>query len=118
MPWMTWLGDALRAGGLPVREIPGWRTRGHGAMSDVRGVLCHHTAGPASGVYPSERVVVQGREGLAGPLANLGLGRDGTWIVIAAGTAWHAGTGTISWCPANAGNGHLVGVEAESVGTR
>jgi hypothetical protein len=87
-------------------------------MNTPRGVLCHHTAGPAAGDYPSERVVVNGRTGLPGPLCNLGLTRSGTWVVVAAGTAWHAGTGAASWVPANQGNTHLIGVEAESVGTR
>lgn len=115
---VTWLADALRAAGLPVREVPGWKTRGHGEMSSqILGVICHHTAGPKTGSYPSESVVVNGRPGLAGPLANLGLARDGTWVVIAAGSAWHAGTGEISWCPANTGNTHCLGVEAESCGT-
>lgn len=112
------LADILRGRGLPVWEIPGWQQRGHGAMGDVYGVLCHHTAGPATGNYPSESVVVNGRPGLGGPLANLGLARDGTWIVVAAGQAWHAGTGVVPWCPANTGNTHLLGVEAESCGTR
>jgi hypothetical protein len=125
---MTWLADALRGGGLPVCEVDGWRTRGHGAMADVRGVVCHHTAGAAKGDgvwaatrvagYPSLRVIVNGRTGLAGPLANLGLARDGTWVVVAAGQAWHAGTGSTPWCPAGTGNSRLIGVEAESVGTR
>ncbi len=115
---LTELADVLRADGLPVREIPGWKTRGHGAMADVLGVLCHHTAGPKTGLYPSENIVVNGRPGLAGPLANLGLDRAGTWITVAAGQAWHAGTGSAPWCPANAGNSHLIGVEAESCGTR
>lgn len=119
MAYMTFLADVLRAAGLPVREVAGWRTRGHGAMHDqVLGVLAHHTAGAATGLYPSERVVVQGRPGLEGPLCNLGLDRAGTWIVVAAGQAWHAGSGSISWCPANQGNSRLIGVEAESVGTR
>lgn len=115
---LTWLGVVLRKAGLPVREIPGWQNRGHGAMGQVLGVLAHHTAGPQTGNYPSESVVVLGRPGLEGPLANLGLARDGTWIVVAAGQAWHAGTGSISWCPANTGNSHLIGVEAESCGLR
>ena len=115
---LTWLGDVLRKAGLPVREVPGWQTRGHGAMSSVLGVLAHHTAGPQTGNFPSERVVVLGRPGLEGPLANLGLARDGTWVVVAAGQAWHAGSGSISWCPANQGNSHLIGVEAESCGIR
>lgn len=116
MPWLTWLADVLRDNDLTVRETPGWKTLGHGAMGEVLGVLCHHTAGPASGNYPSERVVINGRTGLAGPLANLGLARDGTWITIAAGQAWHAGTGSVAWCPANQGNSHLIGIEAESTG--
>lgn len=118
MPNLTWLADVLRSAGLPVREVPGWQTRGHGAMNSPRGVLCHHTAGPASGDFPSENVVVHGRTGLPGPLCNLGLTRSGTWVVVAAGSAWHAGTGSSPWVPANQGNTHLVGVEAESAGTR
>jgi hypothetical protein len=118
MPMMTWMADALRNAGLPVREVPGWQTRGHGQMGEILGVICHHTAGPASGDYPSEGVVVNGRPGLEGPLANLGLTRNGTWVVIAAGQAWHAGVGSISWCPANQGNAHCLGVEAESCGVR
>lgn len=120
MAMLTWMADVLRGAGLPVREIAGWKTRGHGALADPAplGVLAHHTAGPATGNYPSENVVVNGRTGLPGPLANLGLARDGTWIVVAAGQAWHAGRGSISWCPTDQGNSHLIGVEAESVGTR
>lgn len=123
---LTWLADCLRSAGLAVREIPGWTARGHGDMAEVLGVLCHHTAGPASGDgrlgaltvpgYPSLAVVVNGRTDLPGPLANLGLARDGTWITISAGQAWHAGTGSVSWCPTNQGNSHLIGIEAESTG--
>lgn len=115
---LTWLADVLRKAGLPVRETAGWKTRGHGDMGQILGVLAHHTAGPQTGNYPSEQIVILGRPGLAGPLANLGLARDGTWIVIAAGQAWHAGTGSAPWCPANTGNTHLIGVEAESCGIR
>lgn len=120
--YLTWLADVLRSAGLGVREIPGWQTRGHGGFADrgvggVLGVLCHHTAGPAAGLYPSEKVVVEGRPGLAGPLCNLGLDRAGTWIVVAAGQAWHAGSGSLPWCPAGQGNSRLIGVEAESTGT-
>lgn len=117
---LLWLADVLRDAGLAVREVAGWQSRGHGDFhpGGVLGVLAHHTAGPARGAYPSERVVVAGRPGLEGPLANLGLDRDGVWIVIAAGQAWHAGTGGAPWCPANQGNSRLIGIEAESVGTR
>lgn len=113
---LTWLADVLRGAGLAVVESPGWETRGHGVPGPILGVLLHHTAGPASGNYPSLPVVRDGRPGLAGPLANLGLARDGTWYVIAGGVAWHAGAGSIPWIPGDQGNQHLIGVEAESTG--
>lgn len=113
---LTWLAEVLRQAGLPVREIAGWQSSGHGDMGEILGVLAHHTAGSRTGNYPSESVVVNGRPGLAGPLANLGLARDGTWITVSAGQAWHAGSGSAPWCPANTGNTHLIGVEAESCG--
>lgn len=116
MPYLTWMADVLRAAGLPVQEVGGWRTRGHGQMGSIAGVLLHHTAGPASGNYPSLDTVQNGRPGLDGPLCNLGLARDGTWLVIAAGQAWHAGTGYASWCGRDNGNSRLIGVEAESTG--
>lgn len=116
---LTWLADVLRAGGLTVTETPGWKTRGHGPMLQPRGVLLHHTAGAATGNYPSLSIVRDGRPGLPGPLAQLGLARDGTWLVIAAGQAWHAGAGgPLAGVPKDQGNQYLIGVEAESVGVR
>ncbi|MCP3801864.1 N-acetylmuramoyl-L-alanine amidase [Allokutzneria sp. A3M-2-11 16] len=106
----------LRAAGLRVEEIAGWETRGHGNFSTPKGVLLHHTAGPAAGTFPSRNTVVNGRPDLAGPLANLGLGRDGTWFIVAAGQAWHAGKGYVPWCGRDNGSAHLIGVEAESTG--
>lgn len=111
--WLSDLADACRASGLPVAEETGWRARGHGPMVAARGIICHHTAGIRTGNYPSLRVVRDGRPGLPGPLAHLGLARDGTIIVIAAGLAYHAGTG--SW-PGLSGNSDCIGIEAESVG--
>lgn len=116
---LTNLADILRGAGLPVVEVAGWKTRGHGQMSGVRGVLWHHTATSASakGNYPSQNIVTNGRSDLAGPLANLGLGRDGTWYIIAAGLAYHAGTGSYPPVGTNNGNNYLIGVEAEHPGT-
>ena len=93
MPYLTDLADAARSSGLKVIEVHGWRTRGHGPMSAVRGIMAHHTAtsAKATGDYPSLRVVRDGHSTLAGPLAQLGLGRSGTVYVIAAGRCWHAG---------------------------
>ncbi len=111
---LTWLADVLRAAGLKVAEQPGWQSRGRGPMGSVRGVICHHTAGPKSGIMPSLKVVTDGRPGLDGPLAQLGLGRDGTWFVIAAGRANHAGVGAHKGI--TAGNTSFIGIEAENQG--
>src|SRR5690606_8093605 len=114
----TWLADALRAGGLPVVEEPGWKTRGRPGDFSPIGVLVHHTAGAASGDLPSKNYVISGSSSLPGPLSQLMLSRSGKFHVIAAGRANHAGSGAASWVPGNAGNTYLIGIEAESVGTR
>ena len=51
---------------------------------------------------------------MPGPLAQLGLGRDGTFYVIAAGRANHAGLG--SWQGITTGNSSFIGIEAENTG--
>jgi peptidoglycan hydrolase-like protein with peptidoglycan-binding domain len=63
---------------------------------------------------PSLGVLVNGRPGLPGPLAQLGLGRDGTYFVIAAGRANHAGKGV--WRGIANGNSNFIGIEAENTG--
>ena len=110
---LTWLADVLKAAGLKVAQQPGWQTRGK-PMGTVRGVMCHHTAGPKTGNMPSLGIVTNGRPGLSGPLAQLGLGRDGTFYVIAAGRANHAGPGI--WKGIATGNSSFIGIEAENQG--
>lgn len=112
----TWLADAARLTGYPVNEVAGWRGRGHGDFRVIEGVVEHHTADGPTGIYPSLGVVRDGRAGLAGPLANLGLGRDGTIFVIADGVAWHAGASR--WAGYTDLNDEFIGIEAESTGTR
>ncbi|MBV9756129.1 MAG: N-acetylmuramoyl-L-alanine amidase [Alphaproteobacteria bacterium] len=112
---LTWLAEVLEAAGLKVAELPDWRTRGRGEMGPVKGVICHHTAGPADGNMPSLGVITKGRPDLAGPLAQLGLGRDGTFYVVAAGRANHAGAG--KWQGITDGNQNFIGIEAENMGT-
>jgi hypothetical protein len=51
---------------------------------------------------------------LNGPLAQLGLGRDGTYYVIAAGKCNHAGNGM--WNQITTGNSSFIGIEAENMG--
>jgi len=120
---LTWLPEVLEKAGLKVAEVEGWRTRGRAEMGTVRGVMCHHTATPASAVgnMPTLNLLIRGRaptkkepKGLPGPLAHLGLGRDGTFYVVAAGRANHAGGGV--WEGLDNGNANFIGIEAENSG--
>ena len=105
----TWLLDVLKADGqINVRALGGWDSRGHGDFKDIRGVMFHHTGGPASA-----ESIRDGRPDLSGPLSQLHISRDGVVTVVAVGVAWHAGTGSLPWVPANMGNWHLIGIECE-----
>lgn len=111
----------LRDAGLKVVELDGWQTRGRPASTggfDPVGVLCHHTATSVkSSNADVERLLVVGRSDLPGPLCHLGLRRDGTVVVVAAGRANHAGaakaSGTVA---AGDGNSLYIGIEAYNDG--
>lgn len=114
---LIWLPEVLKLAGLKVALVPGWENRGRGDVGKIFGVLCHHTAGPKTGNMPSLNTLVKGRGGklpLPGPLAQLGLGRDGTFFIIAAGKAIHAGRGNLNGV--TNGNSNLIGIEAENTG--
>jgi hypothetical protein len=111
---LAWLPDALMRAGLKVALVDGWDIRGRGDVGQTLGVLCHHTAGPRNGNMPSLDTLIHGRPDLNGPLAQLGLGRDGTYYVIAAGRCNHAGAGV--WQEVTTGNTNLIGIEAENTG--
>jgi hypothetical protein len=114
MTMLTQLADVARKSGFPVVEVSGWKTRGHGQMSGIETITCHHTAnGGAKGDAPSLAVVRDGRPGLSGPLAHFVLGRSGTIYVVAAGLCYHAG---VSLRTAYT-NPHAIGIEAEAEGT-
>jgi hypothetical protein len=112
MPYLDDLANIARKTDLEVVEVPGWQTRGHGPMSDVRVVVCHHTATTDRSDMPSLSVLVKGRPGLSGPLSQLGLSRSGKVYVVAAGRCYHAGAvRDPSWR-----NSHAIGIEAEASG--
>lgn len=115
---LIWLPEVLRKAGLKVAETEGWASRGRAEMGTVRGVMCHHTGTVTAGNMPTLRMLIQGRKEpnpLNGPLSQLGLGRDGTYYVIAAGRANHAGAG--QWKGIKTGNSSFIGIEAENAGT-
>ncbi|MEV4567811.1 N-acetylmuramoyl-L-alanine amidase [Nonomuraea sp. NPDC049419] len=115
MPFLTQLADVARRTGHPVTEVSGWRGRGHGPQPEVRGIVCHHTAGPAGGGdYPSLAVVRDGRPDLEGPLSHFGLGRSGHIYVIAAGRCWHNAPSTSAFHD----NSSSIGIEAENDGSQ
>jgi N-acetylmuramoyl-L-alanine amidase/Putative peptidoglycan binding domain len=111
---LTWLPAVLETAGLKVATIDGWESRGRGDVEQIVGVMCHHTVGPKNGNMPSLGTLIQGRGDLPGPLSQLGLGRDGTFYVIAAGKCNHAGAGT--WKGVNNGNANFIGIEGENTG--
>lgn len=105
---VDWVADVLRDAGCAVFEMGGWRDRGRD-LDSVEGIVWHHTA---STVHTPDlvidRILRDGRRDLPGPLAQLGLRRDGTWVVVAAGRANHNGYGR--W-----GN-NSIGIEAYNDG--
>ena len=111
---LVWLPEVLRGAGLKVAETDGWANRGRREMGTVRGVMCHHTGSSGSGNMPTLATLKSGRSDLPGPLAQLGLGRDGTYYIVAAGLANHAGRG--KWAGVENGNTNFLGIEAENKG--
>jgi hypothetical protein len=117
MARFTWLPDVLKKAGLKVSPVPGWETRGRD-ISRTLGVMCHHTAGSKTGIMPTLNLLINGRGGdkpVPGPLAQLGLGRDGTYFVVASGRANHAGKGSFRGVD-DRGNENFIGIEAENTG--
>jgi peptidoglycan hydrolase-like protein with peptidoglycan-binding domain len=112
---LIWLPHVLQSAGLKVAPVDGWQDRGRSEMGPVYGVICHHTATKRAGNMPSLKTLIDGRQDLSGPLCQLGLGRDGTFYVIAAGRANHAGVGV--WKGLTNGNANFIGIEAENEGT-
>ena len=109
----TWIPGVLRDAGLQVVEVPGWESRGGNFAP--KGVMIHHTAtGPSWSTDRLTGLLVKGRVDLRGPLCNLQLDRDGTFRVIAAGRANHAGAG--SWPGITQGNTQTIGIEAANDG--
>jgi hypothetical protein len=111
---LTWLADVLRAAGCTVIEEDGWKTRGRDGSFTPKAIMLHHDASPAGETSNGVDVIRDGRPGLAGPLSQLWLAYDGTWHVVAAGRANHAGEGG-PWgvVSTDDGNGDAIGIETD-----
>jgi hypothetical protein len=97
---MRRIRDRLRSWGWTVQEMSGWETRGVRILTpDYVGQ--HHTAAEID----IDRILRDGRSDLNGPLCNFAVHRDGTIVLVAAGTANHFGVATIN-------NSDAYGIEA------
>lgn len=110
------IADRIRAVGVPVVEVAGWRDRGDDDLA-ARGAVMHHTAGSPTGTAPSLAVCIHGRADVPGPLCHVLQSREPDGhdkaYVIAAGRANHAGLG--GW-RGLAGNRTVYGLEIEHTG--
>jgi hypothetical protein len=126
--WQRWIADELRAAGLEVIEIEGWKNRGRpastGNFNPTEGVTTHHTGSTSSATVtqPSLAILITGRSDLPGPLCQVATTWDGKVIVIAAGRANHAGAVGKPDCPGMPlgadGNALALGNEVMTNGTQ
>lgn len=116
---LLWLPDRLRAAGLTVVEVDGWRTHGSDAWKP-EGVIFHATADKARTAEGDRLddagaigVIRTGRPGLDGPIATAYVNRDGVWYVIASG---RCNTARVGWAGPlkGLGNSRIIGIEAEN----
>lgn len=118
MARITWLADVLRAAGCQVREDDSsWKSRGSSTF-DPRGLIIHATAGGLlQGNDSAYNVLVNGRVGLAGPIAQVMVERGtGRWRPVCSGRSNHAKTGWGGNC-SGLGNTNLIGIEFHHANT-
>lgn len=109
--------DILRAVGLKVLELPGWKERGEtdGGFTPI-GLMFHHDGMELSGdADPSNDLNVpqfMSQNGIDG--SQKWVGRDGLWVMLAAGRKWHAGLG-VGWknVGRDEGNTKMDGLETD-----
>lgn len=106
------LADLLRAWGLKVVEMPGWKTWGNGDFGYIKGIIAHHTgANNTSAAYIARNPRLNNQLS-----SQIHLGRDGTVTLCGVGVAWHAGRGAFPGWQTNNANWESIGIEAVSDG--
>ena len=106
----VWLFDVVKAAGLPVREIAGWRDRGHDDFGSIWGIVAHHTGSNAAS---AQSIAFHPELGLA---SQLHLSRTGVVTICGVGVAWHAGQGSWPGIATNNANMVTIGIEAANAG--
>lgn len=97
------------------RVVEAWSDRDAGLMGEVYGVVLHHTGSAwTAAIAPTLGVVRNGRSDLQNALCTFYIDKAGTIYLVTEKIAWHAGQG--SYRGITDGNGHLLGIEAESDG--
>jgi hypothetical protein len=93
------LAKVLRAAGLKVVEVPGWKNnnRNHkGPWGPAHGVMLHHTVTRGATQKDTDNTVklcFSGHSSLPGPLCHGVIAKDGTVYLVGNGRANHAGLG-------------------------
>lgn len=106
------LPELLRAWGLTVKELPGWRDWGNGDFGYIKGIIAHHT-----GANNTSAQYIARNPGLGNALSSqIHLARDGVVTLCGAGVAWHAGRGSYPGWQTNNANWESIGIEAVSDG--
>lgn len=95
MAFLTWLPAAAKVAGIDLYVMPGALTRSTWRSGfTTRGVVWHHTATGKNWQDGHVAFLLRdGRPDLKGPLAQFGIERDGTAVMVAAGRCNHNGYG-------------------------
>lgn len=108
-----WLADVIRAYGVTVKELPGWKLWGMGDFAAIQGIMVHHT-----GANTTSAQYIARNSGLGGALSSqIHLSRTGVATMCGVGIAYHAGRGSHPGWPTNNANAVSIGIEAQSDGT-
>lgn len=95
MSFVLWLPDVLSDAGCDVHVMDGAEKRSSRASGfSVNAIVWHHTATGTNWQDGHVAALLRdGRHDLAGPLSQVGIERDGTWVIVAMGRANHNGFG-------------------------
>ncbi|WP_314030170.1 N-acetylmuramoyl-L-alanine amidase [Corynebacterium argentoratense] len=116
-PNHNWRGDPvflkelLEFWGVQVKELDGYKDRGHGDFGPIKGAVCHHTGSDNTGPW----FIAQHPS--LGLCAQIHLDRAGVATLCGVGLAWHAGAGSGYGYPPNGANQYTIGIEAVSSGS-